>query len=239
MSSRGSRRQSPIACCAFWSSSFSPVGLWAQRAAGASWCRDCPHIRNHVVDVRIFQSILPARHLHEAALNDLFHQLVVAIGRGLVERRAVSLGAAVFLRKMADVAILGHDLTAMDLLRREVCLLGRRGKRPCGQKNYEQRCLVLHQGTPPRCVFCRTVILGGLEGKVLRGLRRGLRRPKPTLGRPDFQLPPKLPFKSNSSHLSGPDQVRKNAVTTAVSALFAPRNRPVAPLGSGPCPGLR
>src|SRR6185312_14822122 len=43
--------------------------------------------RNHVVNVGIAEGVFPARHQHETVLDDLMHELVIAIRRRLVERR--------------------------------------------------------------------------------------------------------------------------------------------------------
>src|SRR5436190_10236084 len=85
-----------------------PLRNLVVRSARSGWRWHCPHIRNDRVDFRILQIVLEGGHARRAVGDVLAHNVVVAIGGGLVERWAVGLGVERD-RQVADATGLRED----------------------------------------------------------------------------------------------------------------------------------
>src|SRR5215831_3102985 len=73
-----------------------------------------PYVRNDRVDLVVLQVVLEGGHARCAIEDVLAHDAVIAVGRGLVQRRAV--GSRIEGRwQVADAAGLGQELAAMAL----------------------------------------------------------------------------------------------------------------------------
>src|SRR5215470_16988205 len=73
--------------------SFSPL-RWKKIRSARGWSGSghCPYVRNDGIDLVVFQVVLERRHAR-CAVEDVFaHDGVVAVGCGLVQRRAVGSG---------------------------------------------------------------------------------------------------------------------------------------------------
>src|SRR5215471_14423060 len=100
--------------------------LAARRLAGRGRRHGhCPYVRNDRVDLVVFQVVLEGWHARRAVEDVFAHDGVIAVGRGLVQRRTV--GPRIKgRRQVADATGLRQQLPAMALHVVEVigCLLG-------------------------------------------------------------------------------------------------------------------